>query len=82
MNLLLIEGETKIMQRKHQLYTADITKVTLSPFNDKKWITREGDKFTSHSFGNSCIPNVEQCCEVNMLREFTDEEMEQLFEEF
>ena len=73
---------TKILQKKHQLYTADIRKVTLSPFNDKKWITRDGDKFVSHSFGSSCIPNVEQCCEVNMLRELTDEEMEKLFEEF
>merc|ERR1712030_135512 len=31
---------TKIVQIKHQLYTTDVTKVTLSPFNDKKWITR------------------------------------------
>ena len=58
---------TKIMQRKHLLYTADVTKVTLSPFNDKKWITRDGDKYISHSFGNSCIPNVDQISEVNML---------------
>ena len=57
---------SKILQVKHQLYTADVTKVSLSPFNDKKWITREGDNFTSHSFGNSCIPNVEQLCEVNL----------------
>ena len=74
---------TKILQKLHQLYTADVRKVTLSPFNDKRWITRDGDTFTTHSFGNSCIPNMEQCCEeVNILRELTDEEMEQLFEEF
>merc|ERR1712243_132569 len=64
---------TKIMQRKHQLYTADITKVTLSPFNDKRWITREGNK---------CIPSGDQVCEGNMLSDLTDEEMEQLFIEF
>ena len=50
---------TKILQVKHQLYTADVRKVSLSPFNDKKWITRDGDNFISHSFGNSCIPNVD-----------------------
>ena len=47
---------TKIVQIKHQLCTADVTKVTLSPFNDKKWITRDGDKFISYSFGNLNIP--------------------------
>ena len=73
---------TKIMQRKHQLYTADIRKVTLSPLNDKRWITRDGDKFISYSFGNKCIPNVDQVCEGNMLSDLTDEEMEQLFNEF
>ena len=71
---------TKIMQKKHQLYTADIRKVSLSPFNDKKWITRDGDNFISHSFGSSCIPK--QCCEVNMLKDLTDEEFFELFEEF
>ena len=70
------------MQRKHQLYTADIRKVTLSPFNDKRWITRDGDKFISYSFGNKCIPSVDQVCEGNMLSDLTDEEMEQLFNEF
>ena len=54
---------SRILQVKHQLYTADVTKVTLSPFNDKKWITRDGDNFISHSFGNSCIPNGDQLCE-------------------
>ena len=46
---------TKILQDKHQLYTADVNKVTLNPFNDKKWITREGDNFISYSFGNILI---------------------------
>ena len=46
---------TKILQDKHQIYTADVNKVTLNPFNDKKWITREGDNFISYSFGNILI---------------------------
>ena len=50
---------TKILQVKHQLYTADVRKVSLSPFNDKKWITRDGDNFISYSFGSSCIPIVD-----------------------
>ena len=47
---------TKILQKLHQLYTADVRKVTLSPFNDKKWITRDGETFQSYSFGNILIP--------------------------
>ena len=50
---------SKIVQVKHQLSTADVIKVTLSPFNDKKWITRDGDKFTTYSFGNINIPAAE-----------------------
>ena len=45
----------KILQDRHKLFTADVNKVTLSPYNDKKWITREGNTFTSYSFGNICI---------------------------
>ena len=45
----------KIVQNRHKLYTAEVNKVSLSPFNDKKWITREGKTFISHSFGNTCI---------------------------
>ena len=50
-----IHTGTKIVQDKHQLCTADVTKVTLSPFNDKKWIMRFGDEFTCYSFGNISI---------------------------
>ena len=52
---------SKIQQDKHQLYTVDITKVTLSPFNDKKWITRDGETFQSYSFGNILIPRKHEC---------------------
>ena len=45
----------KIVQDRHKLYTADVSKVTLSPFNDKKWITRKDKIFMSYSFGNICI---------------------------
>ena len=45
----------KIVQNRHQLYTAEVNKVSLSPFNDKKWITREDNIFTCYSFGNTCI---------------------------
>ena len=51
-----IHSGTKIVQVKHQLCTADVTKVTLSPFNDKKWIMRMEDEFISYSFGNINIP--------------------------
>ena len=46
---------TKIMQENHELYTVDTVKTSLSPFNDKKWISREGDVFTSYSFGHHKI---------------------------
>ena len=54
---------SKIVQNKHLLYTSDVTKVTLSPFNDKKWISRVGDTFISLSFGNINIPIMDQLCE-------------------
>ena len=41
-----------IQQEKHELYTVEVEKKSLSPFNDKKWITRDGDIFTSYSFGH------------------------------
>jgi hypothetical protein len=46
---------TKIMQENHEMYTVDTVKTSLSPFNDKKWISREGDVFTSYSFGHHKI---------------------------
>ena len=33
----------RIMQDERNLFTACTTKTSLSPYNDKKWITREGD---------------------------------------
>ena len=42
----------RIQAEKHQLYTIELEKKSLSPFNDKKWITRDGDIFTSYSYGH------------------------------
>ena len=47
---------TRIQQESHQLYTMELEKKSLSPFNDKKSITRDGYKFISQSFGNLNIP--------------------------
>ena len=46
---------TKIISDKHELYTADVTKVTLAPFNDKKWITRNRNEFIALSHGHCLI---------------------------
>ena len=43
---------TRIIQDKHELFTAEVNKKSLSPFNDKKYITREGDEIISYSFGH------------------------------
>ena len=44
--------QTRIIQDNHKMYTATQNKVSLSPFNDKKWITREEDNFKTYSFGH------------------------------
>ena len=51
---------TRIMQENHKLYTVEVEKKSLSPFNDKKKITREGDKFTTYSYGHYKIAESEQ----------------------
>ena len=43
---------TRIMQENHKLYTVEVEKKSLSPYNDKKWVSRDGDDFISHSFGH------------------------------
>ena len=48
---------TKILQDRHHLYKADVKKISLSPFNDKKYIIREGSKFKSYSFGHYILRN-------------------------
>ena len=43
---------TKIFQKDHQLFTANVAKKTLSPYNDKKYISFENGEFTCYSFGH------------------------------
>merc|ERR1711895_236149 len=35
----------RIQAEKHQLYTLELEKKSLSPFNNKKWITRDGELY-------------------------------------
>ena len=43
----------KIASNRHQLSTVNITKKTLSPYNDKRWIEKQSDKtYRCHSFGH------------------------------
>ena len=45
-------GGTKIHHEEHQLYTVDVAKKSLSPYNDKKWITYNDGEFTCYSYGH------------------------------
>ena len=45
----------RIQQENHKNFTVKIEKKSLSPFNDKKWIRRDGDDFISYSFGHNKI---------------------------
>ena len=47
--------QTRIIQENHNMYTVEQNKVSLSPFNDKKWIRRGENEFTTYSFGNHKI---------------------------
>ena len=47
----------RIAQEKHKLYTVEMEKKSLSPFSDKKYITRNGDDFTTYSYGHYSISN-------------------------
>ena len=50
----------RIQQEKHKIFTVKMEKKSLSPFNDKKWITREGNEFISYSYGHYKITECEQ----------------------
>ena len=43
---------TNIQQENHELFTVELEKKSLSPFKDKKWITREDGNIISYSYGN------------------------------
>ena len=51
---------TRIIQENHQLYTVTQNKVSLSPFNDKKWITKEDGVLKSLSYGHYSISDIER----------------------
>ena len=38
--------------KNHKMYTATQNKVSLSPINDKKWITRDNNEFKAYSYGH------------------------------
>ena len=40
---------TTIQAENHELFTVELEKKSLSPFNDKKWITREDDNFICYN---------------------------------
>ena len=54
-----VHKQTKIMQDMHEMYTVEVNKTSLSPFNDKKWIKRVDSDFTSYSFGHYKIEEEE-----------------------
>ena len=55
----MIHKQIKIMQDMHEMYTVEVNKTSLSPFNDKKWIKRVDSDFTSYSFGHYKIEEEE-----------------------
>ena len=59
----MMHKQTRIVQKEHELFTVDTKKISLSPFNDKKWITRDGDTFKTYSFGHYRIveEDIENC---------------------
>ena len=57
-----IHEGTKIFQKEHQLYTANVAKKSLSPYNDKKYISFENDEFTCYSFGHYKIDKHKRLC--------------------
>ena len=61
----------RIAQEKHKLFTVEIEKKSLSPFNDKKWITRYRNDFISYSYGHYKIKEEEGL--VDFLCEFASE---------
>ena len=59
----MMHKQTRIVQKDHELFTVEAKKTSLSPFNDKKWISRDGDRFKAYSFGHYRIveEEIEDC---------------------
>ena len=51
----MMHKQTRIVLKEHELFTVKTKKTSLSSFNDKKWITGEGDTFKTYSFGHHKI---------------------------
>ena len=47
----MVHKGTKKLSANHNLYTADVKKISLSPFNDKKFILWNGEEYTIYTFG-------------------------------
>ena len=45
----------RIMQKDHKLFTVQQTKNSLSPFNDKIWMSKLNDQWVTHSLGHYLI---------------------------
>lgn len=43
---------TRIAAFDHKLFTIEQKKISLSPFNDKLYMTREGNRFMTKAFGH------------------------------
>ena len=71
-NGVLFHKGTKIFQKEHELFTVDFSKKTLSPYNDKNWITIDTeDDFTTYSYGHYKIDEyelVKALCDVAVER--------------
>ena len=61
----MMDKQTRSVQKEHELFTVDNKKISLSPFNDKKWISRDGDTFKTYSFGHYRI--VEEAIEDSLI---------------
>ena len=42
----------RIAHKHHQLETEEKFKKSLSPYNDKRWIKKNGEEFETYSFGH------------------------------
>ena len=62
--------QTRIAPKEHELFTVDTKKISLSPFNDKKLISRDCDSFKIHSFVHYRIIEHEiEDCLVDLLND-------------
>ena len=74
------EEITRIVQESHNLYKQVSRKICLRAFNDKKFVIREGDEFTSYSFGHQKIDEIRKAEAENDFAMNVD--FEKMFSEF